>query len=239
MLALPGRVRAATQERRVAEHSPPFEAPRSGPAPLVLTVPGLFNSGPGHWQTLWEQQRADTHRVDLGMWDQPHRNTWVNQLNLAIRAAGRPVVLAAHSLGVTTTAWWAHLEPEAAQLVQGALLVAPPEVDFFPRDPRVGTFAPVPTQPLPFPAIVVASRNDPWIGQHAARILAQDWGARFEDLGEAGHINAESGLGAWAQGQAWLDELIAGGLAPRTLDAGAARGDSPQPRARDSRYLRP
>jgi hypothetical protein len=32
---------------------------------------------------------------------------------------------------------------------------------FLPRDPRVGTFAPVPTEPLPFPAIVVASHNDP------------------------------------------------------------------------------
>lgn len=216
---------------------------RPGVAPLVLTVPGLFNSGPGHWQTLWEQQRGDTHRVELGMWDQPHRNTWVNQLNLAIRAAsrpngGRPVVLAAHSLGVIAVAWWARLEPEAAALVKGALLVAPPEVDFFPRDPRVGTFAPVPTEPLPFPAIVVASHNDPWIGQHAARRLARGWGARFEDLGEAGHINAQSGLGAWPQGQAWLDELIAGRVAPAVaspldapLDEAPARGDAPSRQA--------
>jgi hypothetical protein len=72
----------------------------------------------------------------------------------------------------------------------------------------------VPTEPLPFPAIVVASHNDPWIGQHAARRLARGWGARFEDMGEAGHINAQSGLGAWPQGQAWLDELIAGRVAP-------------------------
>jgi predicted alpha/beta hydrolase family esterase len=166
------------------------------------------------------------------MWDQPHRNTWVNQLNLAIHAAGkggRPVVLAAHSLGVIAVAWWARMERDAAALVQGALLVAPPEVDFFPRDPRVGTFAPVPTEPLPFPAILAASRNDPWIGQHAARRLARGWGARFEDMGEAGHLNAQSGLGAWSQGQAWLDELIArpaAVFAPRPLDDGAVRGDA-------------
>jgi predicted alpha/beta hydrolase family esterase len=202
---------------------------------LVLTVPGLFNSGPGHWQTLWEQQRPDCHRVDLGMWDQPHRNTWVNQLNLAIRAAShRPVVLAAHSLGVIAVAWWARLEPDAARLVKGALLVAPPEVDFFPRDPRVGTFAPAPTEALPFPAIVAASHNDPWIGQHAARRLARGWGARFEDMGEAGHINAQSGLGVWPQGQAWLDELIAGPPAPTIvapLDEAPGQGDSPSQQA--------
>jgi uncharacterized protein len=219
----------------MAETNPTRSLSPQGPTPLVLTVPGLFNSGPGHWQTLWEQQRGDCHRVDLGMWDQPHRNTWVNKLNLAIHAAhasikgGRPVVLAAHSLGVIAVAWWARMERDAARLVQGALLVAPPEVDFFPRDPRVGTFAPVPTDTLPFPAILAASRNDPWIGQHAARRLARGWGARFEDMGEAGHINAQSDLGAWTQGQAWLDELLARAPAPsgeRPLDEDAARGDA-------------
>jgi hypothetical protein len=140
--------RAARKEDPVADAS---STDRPAEVPLVLTVPGLFNSGPGHWQTLWEQQRGDTHRVELGMWDQPHRNTWVNQLNLAIRAARRPVVLAAHSLGVIAVAWWARLEPEAAALVQGALLVAPPEVDFFPA---IRVWAPLPPcrpNPCPFP----------------------------------------------------------------------------------------
>lgn len=218
----------------------------AGPGPLVLTVPGLHNSGPGHWQSLWEQHRPDCHRVELGMWDRPHRNTWVNQLNLAIRAAHssskgtRPVVLAAHSLGVIVVVWWARLEQEAASLVKGALLVAPPEVDFFPRDPRVGTFAPVPTGPLPFPSILAASRNDPWIGLHAARRLAKGWGSRFEDLGQAGHLNAETGLGLWPQGQGWLNELIArpegAPLDGSPLDAGAGQGDfgadQPFPRLR-------
>src|SRR3546814_6249886 len=45
-------------------------------APLCLIVPGLNNSGPSHWQTLWEQSRPDCERVDLGMWSRPHRNHW-------------------------------------------------------------------------------------------------------------------------------------------------------------------
>src|SRR5262245_5536541 len=85
-----------------------------GLAPLVLTVPGLNNSGPAHWQTLWEQRLSDCRRVELGMWDKPHRNTWVNKLNLAIRTADRPVVLAAHSLGCIAVAWWAHFEGREA-----------------------------------------------------------------------------------------------------------------------------
>ena len=44
------------------------------------------------------------------MWDDPHRNTWVNQLNLAIHKAGRPVILVAHSLACHVVSWWAEYE---------------------------------------------------------------------------------------------------------------------------------
>ncbi|MFT4026303.1 MAG: alpha/beta hydrolase [Novosphingobium sp.] len=199
--------------------------PTSIAEPLILTVPGLLNSGPDHWQSLWEQQRPDTRRVELGMWDRPHRNTWVNQLNLAIYRAGRPVVLAAHSLGCLAVAWWAKYERPASFAeggpVIGALLVAPPEVDFFPLDERLTQFSPTPAEPLPFRSILVASRNDPYIGIHAARKLARTWGSSFADAGEAGHINAESGLGRWAFGEFLLGQL----LAPAPLaDAAGHRG---------------
>ena len=180
------------------------------PPPLILTVPGLANSGPGHWQTLWEQQRGDCHRVELGQWDQPHRNSWVNQLNHAIRAAKRPVVLAAHSLGCLAVAWWALLEPaDAGKLVAGALLVAPPDVDTAPCDPRLSGFAPTPAAPLPFPSILVASRNDPYLTMRAARQLAHLWHASFADAGQVGHINADSGIGDWPFGHFLLGRLLA------------------------------
>lgn len=177
--------------------------------PILLIVPGLNNSGPTHWQSLWEQQRPDCHRVDFGMWDQPHRNTWINKLNLAIRAAGRPVILVAHSLGCHAVAWWAQLErPGPDGPVRGALLVAPPEVDHAPLDPRIATFAPTPTERLPFPAILVASRNDPYMRLPDARRLARAWGCNFADVGAAGHINADSNLGDWAFGQFLLGQLL-------------------------------
>jgi hypothetical protein len=34
--------------------------------------------------------------------------------------------------------------------------------------------------------------------------MAGHWGSRFVDLGERGHINAESGLGDWPEGHAML-----------------------------------
>jgi len=178
-------------------------------APLVLIVPGLNNSGPGHWQTIWEETRGDCQRVELGMWEQPHRNTWINQLNLAIRQADRPVILAAHSLGCLAVAWWAALErPGPHGPVLGALLVAPPEVDHRAHDARVCTFAPTPSARLPFPAILVGSHDDPYMGFRAARRLAQTWGCGFADAGRVGHINADSGLGEWHFGQFLLDQII-------------------------------
>jgi len=178
-------------------------------SPLILTVPGLGDSGPEHWQTIWEREREDCHRVDLGDWEKPHRNTWVNKLNLAIIRAERPVVLVAHSLGCLTVAWWTKYEqPEAEGPVIGALLVAPPDVDFFPIDERLGKFAPTPEEPLPFPSILVASRNDPYIGFRSARRLARAWGSWFADAGDAGHINAESEIGEWPFGKFLLGRLL-------------------------------
>lgn len=204
------------------------------PAPLILTVPGLANSGPGHWQTLWEEQRGDCRRVELGQWHQPHRNSWVNQLNLAIRSATsaanpRPVILVAHSLGCLAVAWWALLEGAAAgTLVAGALLVAPPDVDTAPDDARLAGFSPAPAAPLPFPTIVVASRNDPYMPIRTARRLAQAWQAGFADAGPIGHINAESGIAEWPFGQFLLGRLLARGSfsEQRPCSAPASRSDS-------------
>lgn len=185
--------------------------PEAVPAePAVLIVPGLGGSGPAHWQTHWENELDHAARVDLGDWDLPHRNTWVNKLNLAIHRAGRPVILVAHSLGCLAVAWWAHYErPERDGPVRGAMLVAPPEADFFPRDERLSPFAPVPVDPLPFPSVLVASRNDPWMNFHTAEWLAGHWKSDLVDLGEAGHINADSGLGLWREGLAILGRLKA------------------------------
>lgn len=194
----------------------------------VLIVPGLGNSGPGHWQTLWEGASSDFRRVELGQWDRPHRNSWVNQLNLAIRDAREPVVLVAHSLGCLAVAWWARMEQPAAGTIAGALLVAPPEVDFFPLDERLDGFAPTPREPLPFRSILVASHNDPYISFRTARQLAREWGSEFVDAGAVGHINAASDLGHWDFGQLLLRRLRGG---PEEVSRGSLPGIAPAHRA--------
>ena len=68
-------------------------------------------------------------------------------------------------------------------------------------------FAPMPLQALPFPSIVVASEDDPYVSMARARQFAEAWGSRIENIGPAGHINAESGLGNWPDGLALLESL--------------------------------
>ncbi len=194
--------------------------------PSVLTVPGLGNSGPSHWQTLWEQTRVDTRRVELGMWETPHRNAWVTKLDQAISQARAPVILVGHSLGCQAIAWWASLSPQPyGWPVAGALLVAPADVDRADIPPELATFARAPRTPLPFPSILVASTDDPWIALDAAHSLAVDWGSHFVDLGPQGHINAASGLGWWPEGQALLERVIeaAGGPHGEVRSPGDAR----------------
>jgi predicted alpha/beta hydrolase family esterase len=179
--------------------------------PTILTVPGLMNSGSRHWQTIWEAELPNCQRVELGSWDAPHRNSWISNLGHAIGRIDGPVVLAAHSLGCHTVAWWAAFEcQEWSEKIVGALLVAPPEVDAGVIDPRLRGFGPAPKALLPFPSIVVASRNDPYVAMNRARLLAQFWGSGFADAGDVGHINAESDLGDWSFGRHLLSRLTDG-----------------------------
>ena len=193
-------------------------APETANSPVMLIIPGIDNSGPAHWQSLWEEQHAHAYRVNMESWTQPHRNSWVTRLNLAVTQAERPLILVAHSLGCHAVAWWAALaDEEVRQKVAGALLVAPPEVDAFPTDHRLASFGPTPKAILPFPSIFVASRNDPYVQFDRARALAGFWGSRFVDGGYLGHINAETGLGAWEEGQQLAALVTSHAPVPPTL----------------------
>jgi len=193
----------------------------SGRRPLVLTVPGLGGSDAGHWQTIWEAERGDTARVDLGIWSSPKRNAWVTRLDQAIRAAEAPVILAAHGLGCLAVAWWAELAGQPyGWPVAGALLVAPNEGE---QGDMASGFAPYPRVFLPFPSIVVASDNDPHCPTQRAFDMARDWGSHFVDAGPLGHVNAGSGLGWWREGQQLLGRLI--GAAEGPVAHGGTLGD--------------
>lgn len=171
----------------------------------VLILPGIGNSGPRHWQSLWERTGTEYVRVEQRDWDRPDCAEWAAALDKAVRRLKNPPVLVAHSLACLVVAYWA---VNQKQFVKGALLVAPPDPNGpnFPKQ-AVG-FSPVPLARLIFPSIVIASSNDPYSSLDFAKRCALSWGSRFINIGDCGHINAQSGLGSWPEGMAQLLSLI-------------------------------
>ena len=72
----------------------------------------------------------------------------------------------------------------------------------------VQSFAPMPLVPLPFPSVVVASTDDPYVAPARAEQFARAWGSRIVTLTGAGHVNTDSGFGAWDEGRRLLEELL-------------------------------
>jgi predicted alpha/beta hydrolase family esterase len=180
------------------------------PIAPVIIVPGLSNSGDDHWQTHWQRQIAGSTRVVQDDWETPRLDRWLERL--AATVAERPgAILVGHSLGALLIAHLAEHHPRLP--VAGALLVAPADADAATRagrtlrDITAGSFNPMPLSPLPFPTVLAASRNDPYLGFSRARALARLWEARFADLGVAGHVNVASGHGSWPDGLKLLEQV--------------------------------
>ena len=171
----------------------------------VLILPGWQGSGPGHWQTRWEALPGH-ERVEQHDWMRPLRGDWIARLDEVLVDRGGPVLLAAHSLGCLLVAAWAAHSRHTGR-VRGALLVAPPDLSREDLRHALPGWWPVPRERLPFASAVVASRDDPYGAFAQAEQRARDWGSTLHDAGACGHINADSGLGDWPQGQAWLRAL--------------------------------
>ena len=171
----------------------------------ALILPGIGDSGPGHWQTLWEMASPSIFkRVHQRDWEQPVCADWLEALEKAVSMSGDHVVLVAHSLACLLVVHWAAV---THRQISGALLVAPPDPDAASFPEQAVGFSPLPIRPLPFQSIVVASTNDPYGAHEFARSFASALGSRFVSIGAAGHINAESGLGEWREGISLFREL--------------------------------
>lgn len=172
----------------------------------VLILPGWQGSGPQHWQSLWEKRHGYV-RVEQHDWMHPLRGDWVARLEEMLLTRDEPAVLVGHSLGCVLTAAWAAHSRHAAR-VKGALLVAPGDVERTDLREQIRGWAPIPLQALPFPSVLVASRNDPYCAFERARLFAHAWGSQFMDYGDCGHINADSGLASWPEGHVLLQDLM-------------------------------
>ncbi|AJE45846.1 RBBP9/YdeN family alpha/beta hydrolase [Celeribacter indicus] len=179
----------------------------------TLLIPGLDGSPAPHWQHWWAATDPSAKIVEQHSWSEPSPEAWLTEI-AAATLVHPDSVLVGHSLGaiaiVRLLASWPQVR------IAGALLVAPAEPE---RSDRTAPFGRIPQRPLGTKTIVAASRNDPWMEQERARGLARNWEADFIDMGNAGHINVESGHGPWPEGKALRDLLWPPSAAERPLRA--------------------
>jgi len=168
----------------------------------VLIVSGISNSGPTHWQSLWQAKYPDVTRVMQRDWDHPVCEEWIKVLDEAVGQARVAPILVAHSLGCLAVAHWA---AQSERPVLAALLVAVPD----PRAPAFPSaargFAPLPASLGEHRVTLVSSNDDPYATTAYTNERVAAWGAEHICLGERGHINTASGLDDWPDGWAIVD----------------------------------
>lgn len=180
----------------------------------TLIIPGFHGSDDGHWQVWLSQQLSNTVIIEGIDWEAPRLLEWTDQIIQEIKKSTQPVWLVAHSFGCLASVRAASTH---ADNIAGLLLVAPADPSRFVKDglrsentinelnPTIDRY--LPKQALLMPSIVVASSNDPWVKLTVAAYWAQKWGSHFINIGNAGHINIDSGFGAWPQGLSYLKKL--------------------------------
>lgn len=185
--------------------------------PQVVIVPGLRDHVSDHWQTHLEHVLRELGRkvVTVPPMGRSELNcsARLQAIDEVVRSIDGPTVLVAHSGGCIMVARWAAASPLVGR-VRAALLATPPDFehpmpDSYPTMTELKTagWFPVPRRPLPWPSLVLLSRNDPLGSFDRVSDLAMAWNAKAVDLGEVGHLNPSSGYGEWPGVMDYLQQL--------------------------------
>jgi len=177
----------------------------------VLIVPGYRGSGAGHWQTWLECVLPEARRVRGIDWEAPLLARWAGEVRREIDEAPGAVWIVAHSFGCLASVVAAADRPHK---VAGLLLVAPADPERFDllglrQDTMHGESAAahLPSTAFSCPSMIIMSQTDPWLKPTVAAQWAERWGSRLIDVGDAGHINIESGHGPWSLSLSLLEQL--------------------------------
>lgn len=163
--------------------------------PHLLIVPGLHDSGPAHWQTWLHTLHPDALRVRQDDWSAPDLGRWADRIGETIGQTRGPVLAVAHSFGCLALA---QLLGWGESRITAALLVAPAAPERFGLQDRLHA------GPLAVRTTLIASDTDPWMSAAEALRWGRRWGSRLHNLGDAGHINAESGFGPLPLAAQWV-----------------------------------
>lgn len=169
----------------------------------IVTIPGLYGSGPDHWQTIWEKLYGFT-RIAQHDWENPSYSEW-NKSLLEQLGNKRKVVIVAHSLGC-------HLILKGfdrlQNIIKGILLVAPPDPDCKVIKKDLSSFEIKMHFKIEIPAVLVYSENDPYASVTYSEEYGRVFGLSSINVGKCGHINSDSHLGDWDEGAMILCRLV-------------------------------
>jgi predicted alpha/beta hydrolase family esterase len=142
--------------------------------PTILLVPRAHDEPPGPWSSLADSGVAGVRRAMLPTTGTADLNRWAAGVATSIDACRAPPLVVAHGFGALATLRATFL---FERRIAGAMLVSPADPDHH------GALARLPAVALPYPTLVVASRDDPTLKLTKAGALATRWGARLVVLG--------------------------------------------------------
>jgi uncharacterized protein len=171
----------------------------------IKLVPGLNNSGPEHWQSIWEKKYG-FERINQEEWDYPVYNEWEkNFIENLERDNKCGTVLIAHSLGCLLTV---KAMPKIRKYLKAVFLVAPPD----PKDKQfpkfLASFGYLPEVQLEVPGMLVYSENDQYSSPMFCIQKGKQWGLETISVGRKGHINSESNIDDWSEGFNLFQKLL-------------------------------
>ncbi|KDE38080.1 UNVERIFIED_ORG: putative alpha/beta hydrolase family esterase [Kosakonia oryzae] len=164
----------------------------------TILVPGLRDSDDYHWQTCWARRLPRWKRISQRNWLQPDIENWGAAIRRELATCTLPVILIGHSFGALAS--WYQVQSRAVN-VAGIVMVAPAEPSHFELEEVVTA------SKLKIPGMVFASHNDPLMSFNRAVFWSDSWGCELIDVGDAGHINSESGFGEWEYGLEKVSEF--------------------------------
>ena len=177
---------------------------------------GLDGSPKGHWQPwLAEALAADGHEVVIPTFPSPNRPDlveWILHLHDHLVRTGPGATVIAHSLGAYL---WLHYASRPGAVAAGrVLLVAPPGESEVRHSRRIihGFQTPLSASRIRAAAreiLLVGTHRDPYCKRGFVRSYAQPLQLPFIPLEDtAGHINLDSGFGAWPFALDWGHDRI-------------------------------
>lgn len=160
----------------------------------ILFVPDAGAEDSDHWMSRWQSRLPTGRRIRA---DSDDVASLASALTSALDETSRPAFLVGHGAG-------GHAIAEAARAcdvsrVCGAFMVNPSSALNLPAPSR---------DPLPFPCVVVASRDDPYASFEDMQEIGLDWGASVVDGGAIGRVDSGSGHGPWPEGLMRMGALI-------------------------------